>query len=268
MQEQSTDYTKFAIGAMVIMGIFVVGLAIRQKNQRRAFLEKSIKARLDNEAAEKKEAEQARIRRELRASEVQEHSVAPLPPTAPVAAAKPAPNAENISIADFKAKLEEKSNVALNAFQKTAYLKFQPPHAMQFREFEGFDNMAGIYGTNHLENTAALALGYPKKVTPEEGTKFLKEYANQFPHMRDANLKDLGPGTPLPPPAGDSGLSGGTAWAGKLKNNMEFHAVMLPRADGLGTYLMIMTGPPSYFKSTDFEDSYNNLKAVAPPTQK
>jgi hypothetical protein len=146
-------------------------------------------------------------------------------------------------------------------FQKIAQANIPLPEDLIYRDLEIDDKMASVYGFNSATKVGLSMLAYPKEATPKEAIDFFRESASLFPNTAEERIVNVNEPREMPAAPG-SGIRGATWWSGETQAGTKLHIVLIRRSDGMGSYMMVMTGPPAYFDNNEdrFEQMFNRFK--------
>ncbi len=175
----------------------------------------------------------------------------PAPAAAGGVGAEPSPDA-NSSI--------RKNEEAKASFARDAKIKIPFPGGMQYARIDYEDGMAVIAGRSGRMGLTMFAKAEP--VTQTQVVDFLKRESASIPASRGAALTALAKPRTLAP-VGGSGLGEATWWTGTLSDGKQLHAVLLPRRDGHGNYLIVFSGSANSFDDNEefFGKMYQQIKA-------
>lgn len=174
-----------------------------------------------------------------------------------------APETPPLKLRYFRAYRE--SEEAKEEFSKAASVEAHFPEEYRFRPIDmDLEDLTGIYAPHDKMDIAVIA----GRMVPADGDvlEYLKSDQTGIPNV-DAEDFTLSPKAVEVDPISGSGMGTGKYWTGRSKSGKEFRVGLMPRADGLGSYLVILSGDANWVNDSDefFEDLYRSFKALPPP---
>lgn len=249
------------IYALIGVVVFCIAGSIYKKKR----VEQALQARAYQSAQEKLKNHEALTPSE-RASLGQSPSAAGAQPWNPAAAHySSGSRVSNIFMGPSAQEITDaRSKESAAAFTKETYLNVPLPANFAYSKLDIGDGFEGIYGENDHQKAKLTGIAYNKLATPEQVTEFLKTDADSIPNISKNPVQFMSNAEKLPPPPEGSGLGHGTIWNGKLSNGDSVAAVYIPRADGKGSYLFVLSGPEAYFENNDgsFDSVYEKAQAI------
>jgi hypothetical protein len=157
-------------------------------------------------------------------------------------------------------KTEADRNDAINDFRNLASIDIELPFEIPFQDL-GIESpdMMGIYGkTKDMAMAVVAKMGTPSN---EEIVQFIRSQDTGIPNLDVGIQIDRQP--KIVPAAEGTGMKAGNLWTGKLINGDQVHVAVIPRADGQGIYMIVLSGEEAALDSHDdfFEDAYRSMRA-------
>lgn len=153
------------------------------------------------------------------------------------------------------ARVQKDSLNAIRDFKDTAGIDIQLPDGIDFRDL-GIDspNMTAIYGK--LPDMEMAVVAGKGNITQDQIVEFIRSQDTGIPNLDRAyvEIPKTPKVTPTPP---ESGLSSGNLWTGTLANGDIVHVAVLPRKDGAGSYMVIVSGKEATVEG--FDDEFENV---------
>lgn len=145
-------------------------------------------------------------------------------------------------------------------FLQETFLQMEVPDSIPFQSLDvSLPDMSAIYSrTSGMEMAVVAKKG---EVDSKDLEAFLKSADTGIPNLDKSGIYFSAPKNKTP--ATGSGMKSAQLYSGVGPNNQEIHVAVFTRADGLGTYMFVVSGDASTLESRadDFEKIYNSMKA-------
>lgn len=156
---------------------------------------------------------------------------------------------------------ERTSKDALRDFQDTAGVDLKLPDGINFQNLDlESPSMTALYGK--LPGMEMAVVAGKGNITQEQIVEFIRSQDTGIPNL-DRTYVEI-PKTPKTvDPLQGSGMSSGSLWTGTLGNGDVVHVAVLPRKDGAGSYMVIVSGQEAAVEGfdTEFENVFKSVKA-------
>lgn len=163
--------------------------------------------------------------------------------------------------------LEEKqqilSKVTQRRFSKVAHLKIKLPESLKYVQTDIEDDMASIYGYNHVTKEELTALARPSLTSTEEIQQYLKYDKDAIPNLNGHEVTNLSKPQNVPGSA-RRGFSGVQVMNATMDNGHIAHVAVANRSDKKGSYIFVFTAPAGTIENNDgyVEKIYRSIKAM------
>lgn len=180
--------------------------------------------------------------------------------TPSIAAAAPGPmeTLDQKNLRSFRVSEEAKRE-----FFEASHAQAHLPSELTFTPIDlGMDQAIGIYGRGQLYEMSVLA--GRMNPTEQELLDYLKSTDTGIPLIDRHGLASLSPKAVTVPPIKGNGMREGKYWSGRTKDGKEFRVGLMPREDGVGSYLVMISGDGKVIDGSDdlFDGLYESFKAL------
>ncbi|KYG66359.1 hypothetical protein AZI86_04705 [Bdellovibrio bacteriovorus] len=170
------------------------------------------------------------------------------------------PSANSASVAPSLSLEQQVSGQSKTQFLQEAFLQMDMPENIPFQKVDlSFPDMSAIYSrANGMEMAVVAKKG---EADQKDVEAFLKSADTGIPNLDKRGIQFAPPKNKTP--ASGSGMKSAQLYSGVGPNNQEIHVAVFSRADGLGTYMFVVSGDASTLeaRADDFEKIYNSMKA-------
>lgn len=170
------------------------------------------------------------------------------------------PSANGAVAAPPTSQVQQVSLQSRTQFLQETFLQMDMPDSIPFQKVDlSFPDMSAIYSrANGMEMAVVAKKG---EVDQKDVEAFLKSADTGIPNLDKRGIQFSPPKNRTP--ASGSGMKSAQLYSGMGPNNQEIHVAVFSRADGLGTYMFVVSGDASTLESRadDFERIYNSMKA-------
>lgn len=177
--------------------------------------------------------------------------------------ATPAPADPTNTISQKSLRSFRVSEEAKREFFEAAHAQAHLPEDLTFVPIDlDMDQTVGIYGRNELYEFSVLAGRL--NPTEEEIIEYLRSGDTGIPLVDRHGLARLSPQATSVPPIKGNGMQAAKYWTGRTKDGKEFRVGLMPREDGAGSYMMMMSGEAKVVEDSDdlFDSLYEGFKAL------
>ncbi|MBX3041272.1 MAG: hypothetical protein KF789_11255 [Bdellovibrionaceae bacterium] len=154
------------------------------------------------------------------------------------------------------------SEEAKREFFEAAFAEAKLPEDLAFIPIDlDIEDTAGIYGRNDLYELSILA----GRMTPSD--REIVEYLNSgktgIPQVDHHGLR-LSEKVTTAPPIKGNGMQAARYWFGRTNDGKQIRVGMMPREDGVGSYLVLISGEAKVIDDSDdlIDEVYESFKAL------